>query len=200
MFNFKGRKSGRGKHLQILGVLALCIIAYALQPYSASAQGPQYILNPGDVLDVSVWKEEEMTRQVLVLPDSTISFPLAGHMNVAGMSAQAVQEELVKRIKKYISEPVITVSVNQVTGNKIFVIGQVNNPGEFAVSRSVDVMQALSLAGGLTAFGDEDDIKILRRENGQQIALPFDYSDVKRGNRLDLNVVLKPGDVVVVPD
>ena len=166
----------------------------------ASSQDGGYQLNPGDILDISVWKEEEMTRQVVVLPDGTISFPLAGHMSVAGNTARVVQEELVKRIKKYIAEPVVTVSVSQVGGNKIFVIGQVQNPGEFPVSRPTDVMQALSLAGGLTAFGDEDDIKILRRKNGGQVAIEFDYSDVKRGNRLEQNIILKPGDVVVVPD
>jgi len=200
MYRFKGRKLGGEKLLRILGVLVFCIMASIFRPYPASAQGSEYILNPGDILDVSVWKDEEMTREVLVLPDGSISFPLAGHLNVAGMSARLVQEELIKRIKKYISEPVLTVSVNQVVGNKIFVIGQVKNPGEFPVSRPTDVMQALSLAGGLTPFGDEDDIKILRREGGKQVAVGFDYSDVKRGNKLEQNIILRPGDVVVVPD
>jgi polysaccharide export outer membrane protein len=87
-----------------------------------------------------------------------------------------------------------------VAGNIVFVIGQVNNPGQFPIVRPTDVMQALSIAGGLTPFGDEDDIMILRRENGRQVSLPFDYSDVKRGKNLELNIVLKSGDVVVVPD
>ena len=90
--------------------------------------------------------------------------------------------------------------MDQVSGNIVFVIGQVNNPGQFPIVRPIDVMQALSIAGGLTPFGDEDDIKILRRENGRQVSLPFNYSHVKRGKSLELNVVLKPGDVVVVPD
>ena len=111
-----------------------------------------------------------------------------------------VQDALVERIKKYIPEPVITVSVPSVAGNKIYVIGQVNRPGEFLATHRIDVMQALSLAGGLTPFADEDDIKVLRRENGKQLALPFDYSEVKKGKSLDLNVVLKSGDIVVVPD
>ena len=178
----------------------LLVALLVISPTFAAAQDGGYLLNPGDLLDVAVWKEEEMSRQVLVLPDGTISFPLAGHLKASGLTARQVQDELVKRIKKYISEPVVTVSVGGVGGNKIFVIGQVRNPGEFPVSRPTDVMQALSLAGGLTAFGDEDDIKILRREGGKQVALPFDYSDVKRGERLDLNIVLRPGDVVVVPD
>ena len=190
----------RGISVRLRRLFFVLVALLVISPTFAAAQDGGYLLNPGDLLDVAVWKEEEMSRQVLVLPDGTISFPLAGHLKASGLTARQVQDELVKRIKKYISEPVVTVSVGGVGGNKIFVIGQVRNPGEFPVSRPTDVMQALSLAGGLTAFGDEDDIKILRREGGKQVALPFDYSDVKRGERLDLNIVLRPGDVVVVPD
>ena len=135
-----------------------------------------------------------------VLPDGTISFPLAGHLKAAGLSVREVQAELVERIKKYIPDPVVTVSIAGVDGFQVYVIGQVNNPGLFNVVRPTDVMQALSLAGGLTPFGDEDDIMILRREGGKQVALPFDYSAVKRGSNLNLNVILRSGDVVVVPD
>lgn len=166
----------------------------------AIAQDGGYLLNPGDLLEVSVWKEEGMTRQVLVLPDGMISFPLAGHMKAAGQTAAAVQAALTKRLQQYIPEPVVTVTVQGVTGNTIYVIGQVNNPGQFPATHNMDVMQALSVAGGLTAFGDENDIKILRRQDGKQVAFPFDYSSVKNGKNLDLNIVLQSGDVVVVPD
>ena len=181
-------------------LLVLIPVALLLGTVPGRSQEYEYRLNSGDVLEVSVWKEAELTREVLVLPDGTISFPLAGHLRASGFTVREVQAELVKRIQKYIPEPVVTVTVAGLGGNKIFVIGQVNRPGVFDVIRPTDVMQALSLAGGLTPFGDEDDIKILRREGGQQKALPFDYSDVKRGNNLGLNVVLRPGDVVVVPD
>lgn len=164
------------------------------------AQDGGYLLNPGDVLQISVWKEEGLERQVLVLPDGMISFPLAGHLKAAGRTAQEVQAELSKRIEQYIPEPVVTVSVATVGGNKIYVIGQVNRPGEFLATRRIDVMQALSLAGGLTAFADENAIKVLRRKGGKEVAIPFDYSAVKKGTKLELNVVLQSGDVVVVPD
>ena len=172
----------------------------SLLPLPAFAQGGGYLLNPGDVLEVSVWKEEGMTRDVLVLPDGTISFPLAGHLKASGLTAAAVQKALTDRLQQYIPEPVVTVTVRDVTGNKIYVIGQVNNPGEFPAGHAIDVMQALSLAGGLTAFGDENDIKVLRRKGDKQISFPFDYSAVKKGNNLDLNIVLQSGDIVVVPD
>jgi polysaccharide export outer membrane protein len=180
------------KWLLLIGVL------FAL-PDSAGAE--PYRLNAGDVLDIAVWKEESMQRQVLILPDGTISFPLAGHLTAAGRTAAEVQEEFVKRIKTYIPEPVVTVSVASVGGNAIYVIGQVKQPGRFNVASQIDVMQALSLAGGLTPFGDEDGIKILRREgNNKQTAMAFDYSAIKRGKKLEANILLRPGDVVVVPD
>ena len=184
-----------------VGVFRSFALALAVLSFSgpALAQGG-YRLNPGDLLEISVWKEEGMERQVLVLPDGMISFPLAGHLLASGKTAAQVQDELVERIKRYISEPVVTVTVADVTGHKIYVIGQVNQPGEFTVTRQIDVMQALSLAGGLTPFGDEDDIKILRREGEQQQAFDFDYSAVKRGDSLATNLILKAGDVVVVPD
>ena len=166
----------------------------------AFAQEGGYPLNPGDLLEVSVWKEEGMTRQVLVLPDGMISFPLAGHMKAAGQTAAQVQAALTKRLQQYIPEPVVTVTVQAVSGNTIYVIGQVNNPGQFPAGHNMDVMQALSVAGGLTAFGDENDIRVLRRENGKQVSFPFDYSAVKNGKNLELNIVLHSGDVVVVPD
>jgi polysaccharide export outer membrane protein len=159
-----------------------------------------YRLNPGDVLQISVWKEEGMQRDVLVLPDGNISFPLAGHIKAAGRSLEELQGILVNKLKKFFAGPVITVSVMQLTGNKIFVIGQVRSPGQFLANRPIDVMQALSLAGGLTTFADEDAIKILRRgNNGKQQAIAFNYAEISKGRSLSRNIVLRSGDVVVVP-
>lgn len=176
------------------------LLVLVLLALPVSARADPYQLNAGDVLDIAVWKEESMQRQVLILPDGTISFPLAGHLAAAGRTAAEVQDELVKRIKTYIPEPVVTVSVASVGGNAIYVIGQVKLPGRFNVTSQIDVMQALSLAGGLTPFGDEDGIKVLRRENNKQTAVAFDYSAVKKGKKLEANILLRPGDVVVVPD
>ena len=183
--------------LAFLLVTLLIVIAGAVTPANAAAS---YKLNPGDILEISVWKEEGMQQQVLVLPDGTISFPLAGHIQAAGKSPEQLQKLLTSRLKNFFADPVITVTVVQVGGNKIYVIGQVRNPGEFPANRPVDVMQALSLAGGLTTFAADGDIKVLRRgADGKQQALTFNYSEVSKGNRLESNVLLKPGDVVVVP-
>jgi polysaccharide export outer membrane protein len=167
----------------------------------ASAQDASYLLKPGDVLNISVWKEEGMQQETLVLPDGMISFPLAGHLMAAGKTPREVQNSLAERIKEFIPDPLITVTVQSTNGNNIYVVGQVNKPGEFPVTHIIDVMQALSLAEGLTAFGDEDDIRILRRgPGGNQQSITFDYSAVKNGKNLETNIQLQSGDVVVVPD
>ncbi|MFZ0548558.1 MAG: polysaccharide biosynthesis/export family protein [Candidatus Promineifilaceae bacterium] len=158
-----------------------------------------YQVLPGDTLRISVWKEPDLQLDVLVRPDSAISFPLAGEISTKGLSVGALQQELSNRLGKYISNPVVTVTVLQVLGNKVYVIGQVNNPGVFVVNPNVDVMQALSMAGGITAFASSGDIRILRRNEARQVAIPFDYNEVLKGKNLDQNIVLQSGDIVVVP-
>jgi polysaccharide export outer membrane protein len=182
---------------RVIAGLIVCVLSWPVL-----AQDASYRLNPGDILDISVWKEEGMQRETLVLPDGMISFPLAGHLMAAGKTPLEVQESLVARIKVFIPDPQITVTVLQTRGNKIYVVGQVNNPGEFPVSHRIDVMQALSLARGLTPFGDENDIRILRRDpaTGKVKSLSFDYSAVKNGENLESDIQLESGDVVIVPD
>jgi len=158
-----------------------------------------YTVLAGDVLQISVWKEPELQMEVLVRPDSAFSFPLAGDVSTEGLSVVALQAELTKRLSRYISTPVVTVSVTAVLGNKVYVIGQVGKPGEFVVNPQVDVMQALSMAGGLTPFAATNDIKILRRTGSRQIALSFKYNDVLKGRHLEQNIMLDAGDIVVVP-
>ena len=158
-----------------------------------------YRIGPEDVLEISVWKEEGLKKEVLVTPDGRISFPLAGDMQAAGKTARQLQQEIAQRLEKFMSDPVVSVSVLKIVGNKIYVIGRVNKPGEFVAGRYVDVLQGLSMAGGLTPFAAENDIKVLRRENGKDLVFPFRYSDVKKGENLEQNIILKGGDVLVVP-
>ena len=158
-----------------------------------------YQIKPGDVLGISVWGEEQLQGIALVTPDGGFSFPLVGHLNARGRTAEQVQQIVRERLRNYLSDPVVTVSLQEINGNTIYVLGQVNNPGEFVMQRSVDVMQALSMAGGTTTFASLNDILILRRQPSGQVALPFRYSDIIRGRRLEQNVELQSGDVVVVP-
>jgi polysaccharide biosynthesis/export protein len=158
-----------------------------------------YQVSPEDVLEISVWKEEGLSKEVLVRPDGGISFPLAGDMQAAGKTAQQIQLEITRRLTKFIAQPVVSVTVLKVVGNKIYVIGRVNKPGEYVVGRYVNVLQALSMAGGLTPFAAENDIKVLRKGDGWDMVFQFHYSEVRKGQNLDQNIILKGGDVVVVP-
>lgn len=166
----------------------------------AMAQDSAYTVKPGDILAISVWKEPDLNDDtVLVRPDGMFSFPLVGQVDARGKSVAELQQLVTERLAKFISEPVVTVSVQEIRGNKVYVIGQVNRPGEFIVNPRVDVMQALSMAGGTTAFAALNNIIILRRAGAQQTALPFKYPDVVKGRDLAQNIELQSGDVVVVP-
>jgi polysaccharide biosynthesis/export protein len=179
-------------------VLALLLLG-ALVIRSAYAQDAEYTVKPGDLLTISVWKEPDLQGPVLVRPDGAFSFPLAGQVDARGKTVMQLQQTVTDRLKKFISDPVVTVSVQEVRGNKVYVLGQVNRPGEFIVNPRVDVMQALSMAGGTTPFAALGDITILRRDGNEQRSLPFRYQDVARGRSLEQNVILQAGDVVVVP-
>ena len=160
---------------------------------------PAYVVGPEDALDIAVWKDDTLKGTVLVRPDGGISFPLAGDFVVAGMTAAQVRDELVKRLEKFIPEPVVTVAVVKVSSYHIYVLGRVNKPGELLVGRNIDVLQALTLAGGLTPFASEDGIRIIRKVDNLTISIPFQYSKVRKGVDLTQNITLKSGDVLLVP-
>lgn len=183
------------------GAIALTALLVIVAPLWAQSIDEQrgYEIQPGDVLQISVWREEDLDRQVLVRPDGGLSFPLAGDVSAVGKTVEDLRAELAERLARFIPDLVVTVSVQEINGNKIFVIGQVNQPGEFVVNPRVDVMQALSLAGGTTPFASPNDIFVLRREAGGQKTLPFRFDSVVRGRNLEQNIILRSGDVVVVP-
>ena len=158
-----------------------------------------YLLQPGDLLFVDVWKEKELQQEVLVRPDGGFTFPLAGDIVAAQRSVEDLRADLETRLRHYIPDAVVTVGVKTVSGNRVYVIGKVTRPGDYMLVRPTDVMQALSLAGGMTPFADVNSIRVLRRENGRQKALEFHYADVEHGRRLDQNILLHGGDTVVVP-
>ena len=181
------------------------IILFAFMSFSVFAQDnpvpvdDAYVIGPGDVLSISVWKEEGMQLEVLVRPDGGITYPLAGEIQAGGLSTKALSDELVSKLKKYIPNPSVTVSVLQSVSNKIYVIGKVNRPGEFTATGYMDVLQALTMAGGLTPYADSDEIKIIRRTEKGNMMMLFDYDEVVSGEQLDMNIILKAGDTVVVP-
>ena len=159
-----------------------------------------YLLAPGDLIEISVWKEEALQQQqTLVAPDGNITFPLAGTIMAAGKPMFALEAAIASRLADYIADPVVNVKLLQNNGNSIFVIGKVNKPGQYPANRRIDVLQALSLAGGLTVFADSDSIHILRRVGKEIVVFPFDYDDVVDGEHLEQNIILEAGDTVAVP-
>ena len=186
--------------LVLLGLL-LSPLAIAQDSDEGTGDAPRqsYQVQAGDVLQVSVWKEDYLQRDVLVRPDGGISFPLAGDVAAANHSVIEIRDALAQQLSRYIPDPVVTVAVKTIAGNKIYILGQVQRPGTFVMNPRVDVMQALAMAGGATPFAALNDIKILRRTGGDQQVIDFRYSDVERGRRLEQNVMLESGDIIVVP-
>ena len=184
----------------LLAITLVLLTTVSAEEFSGATTNPEdYRIGPEDVLFISVWKEEELQREVLVRPDGGISFPLAGDVQVAGKTPAEVEKDIASKIHKYIPEAVVTVSVQTVSGYTIFVDGKVKNPGKFIIGRYMDVVQAITLAGGLDTFADEDKIKVIRRQNGKQVVHKFNYTEVKRGQNLQQNIILQSGDIIMVP-
>ncbi len=188
--------------LFLQGLIALFLsssIVAAAAPQKTVTTIPIYKIGPGDVLNISVWKEDGLQQEVLVRPDGGMSFPLAGDLNAGGKSVAQLQKLLVSKIKQYIPDPVVTVSIRKIENNKIFVVGKVNRPGQYIGTSYIDVMQALAMAGGLNAYASSNNIKILRRVDGDIKSMLFEYDEVADGYKLKQNIILQSGDVVVVP-
>ena len=200
-------RSSEHRHRFLL-ITLVCFIS-ACSSYGIRQPDPQslsepvaqegYALQPGDVIRVSVWGEPELDEVVLVRPDGGISFPLVGEVYAEGRSIEEVEYEISERLAVYIPDPAVSVSLQQGEGNRIYVTGRVASPGVFLVNRPITIMQAISLAGGLTPFADKDKIIVLRQDGETQRSFPFNYKDVQKGRALAQNIVLRPGDTLVVP-
>ena len=186
----------------IIGIVLAVMPVHAEDAMPASLVSqlePGYRLGAEDVLLVSVWKDEQLTREVVVRPDGMFSFPLVGDIQAENQTVEDIRGELVKRLTKYIPNPNVSVAVTKVASYKVYVVGRVNKPGEYVIGHYTDVLQALSLAGGLTPFAGENEIKVMRRVRGGQQAIPFRYGDIRKGRDLEQNILLQRGDVVMVP-
>ena len=190
------------KHFGLLLLIGLMLMT-AFPAAAADNPGPQqdsdYVIGAGDVLYISVWKDEALTGDVVVLPDGTIAFPLVGSVQASGKTVAELKKDLEERIKRYVPEPVLTVAVKTVNSMFIYVIGRVNNPGRFVLNAPITVLQALSMAGGVNPFADSNDIKIMRTEGSRTTVFKFRYNDVSKGKNLEQNIALKRGDVIIVP-
>ena len=158
-----------------------------------------YLLGPEDTLEISVWKEPDLTKQLVVRPDGKITYPLIGEVQAAGRTVKQLHDEVLKRLEKYVTDAHVTVILLKAQNYKVYVTGKVTKPGDFNIGRPVNVMQAISMAGGLTPFASPGSIMVLRTLGGKEEVFPFNYKEVARGQFLEQNRTLLPGDVVVVP-
>jgi polysaccharide biosynthesis/export protein len=195
----------------VVAVLALLTLwgctPFVSQPTDAQAAAAMaakpaqdtYLLGPDDALEISVWKEPDLTKQLVVRPDGKISYPLIGEVQASGHTVKQLQQAISKRLAKYVTDAHVTVILLKAQNYKIYVTGKVNKPGEFVVGKPVNVMQAISMAGGLTPFASPGSITVLRTVGDREQVFPFSYKDVARGLLVEENRTLMPGDVVVVP-
>ena len=180
-------------------LLVFCTLTLCSGLARAEVKDGAYLLNPGDVLLVSVWREENLQQEVRVLPDGSITFPLVGRVEVAGLDSTAVGLKVAAKLADYLPEPSVSVVVTGIEGNVVYVLGKVARPGPAVMAGPTSVLQALSMAGGLDKFADQDAIKVVRRKGQAQDILLVEYDDLISGRDMSSNIQLRAGDTLVVP-
>jgi polysaccharide export outer membrane protein len=184
------------KRLIIWNVFCLLILFFVCNAVAADVA---YTIGPSDELEISVWRDETLSRQMTVPPDGIISFPLIGDINVIGLTVGQLRKSVTKKLSDYVPDATVTVILKSFNSLRAYVIGKVQHSGMFPISLDTTVMQILAMAGGLNPYAAEDKIHILRQVKGNSIKIPFSYSDVLKGRNLTQNITLQRGDVVVVP-
>src|SRR5437016_7512526 len=169
------------------------------EPDNPVPSDPNYVIGPQDTLDISVWKEPDLTRTVPVRPDGKISLPLLDDVQAGGLTPAQLRADITQRLKKYFTDPRVTVIVTTIGSQRIYVLGEVTRDGAYPLLPEMTLLQALSSAGGFTQFANTKNIYLLRVENGKQVKHPFNYKDVVNGKNTAQNTVLKAGDTIVVP-
>jgi polysaccharide biosynthesis/export protein len=169
------------------------------QASPAAANDTEYKIGPQDVLRIDVWKEPEISRTAPVRPDGRISLPLINDVQAAGLTATQLAAVIADGLRKYITNPQVTVGVTEINSRRVYVTGEVTRPGAFPLLPNMTVLQALSSSGGFSQFAKLKNIYVLRTEDGKQVKHPFNYKAVVSGKKPELNIPLQPGDVIVVP-
>jgi len=171
----------------------------ATAPKKAATEDPNYVIGPQDVLDISVWKEPELTRAVPVRPDGKISMPLLNDVQAAGKTPLQLAADITTGLKKFVTDPQVTVIVTTINSQRVYILGEVNRAGAYPLLPDMTVLQALSSAGGFTQYANLKKIYLLRIESGKQVKHPFNYKDVLAGKAADQNIFVRAGDTIVVP-
>lgn len=178
----------------------IIIVVFFLGTVSWAGQEVRFSLGCGDVLEISVWGDENLSRQVLVRPDGNISFPLVGDLPAAGRTVEDLRAALEKKVAEFIHGAPVTVMLMEARSSRISVVGKVLKPGVFPMDGPMTVLQALAMAGGLNPYAAADSVRVIRISGtGEQSYIPFDYEDVASGKGLEQNIQLQPGDTVLVP-
>jgi polysaccharide biosynthesis/export protein len=173
--------------------------ANAEHTVKSATDDPNYVIGPQDVLDISVWHEPDLTRTVPVRPDGKISLPLLNDIQAGGLTPMALSHEITTDLKKFVSDPQVTVIVSAINSQRVYILGEVTRPGAYPLLPGMTVLQGLSSSGGFSQFAKTKNIYILRTTGDKSDKLPFNYKDVIAGRRPDENIVLKAGDTIVVP-
>jgi polysaccharide export outer membrane protein len=160
---------------------------------------PNYLIGPDDELNVSIWREPDISRSVPVRPDGKISLPLVNDVQAVGLTPMQLGAEITTRLKKFIADPQVTIIVTRINSQRIFILGEVPRAGAYPMLPNMTVLEALSSAGGVTSFAKQTKIHVLRTEEGKQVSFPFNYKEALHGQHPEQNIVLKPGDTIVVP-
>jgi len=160
---------------------------------------PGYVIGPEDQLSVVFWRDKDMTADVVVRPDGKISVPLLNDVQAAGFTPEQLRAQLTQAASKYVEDPNVTVVVREIHSRNVFITGSVAKPGLFALNGDMNVLQLIALAGGLLEYADMEKISVLRNENGRSQSLAFNYKDVVKRKKVEQNIMLRPGDTVIVP-
>ena len=158
-----------------------------------------YVIGPSDLLAIVVWKEKDLTVDVVVSPDGRISVPLLNDVQAAGLTPEQMRLMLTQSLARFIQQPIVSVVVKQIANNRVFIAGQVLKPGPYPLAGPTTVLQVISMAGGVTEFADRKNIMVTRMERGGQRTFHFNYGDVIKGKSLEQNILLKAGDTIMVP-
>jgi len=158
-----------------------------------------YIIGARDVLSVIFWRDKDMSADVSVRPDGMISLPLINEVKAEGLTPDQLRDQVAQLAARYIADPTVSIVVREINSRQVFITGEVNKPGAYSLMMPTSVMQLISLAGGLREYAKTKDIVILRTESGKQTAIPFNYKDVMNRKKLTQNILLQPGDTVIVP-
>ena len=192
--------------MKVLVVSLTILISIVVPFYPGEGQQPQpsgqeglYQMGPEDLIQVLIWKNEALTKTVSVRPDGWISLPLVGDIKAAGLTPMQLKATIVEKMKEFVADPNVTVIVEDIRTFKVFMVGEVVRSGAYAMKSNTTVMQALAMAGGLTQFASRTRIMILRRENGKEVGIRFNYNEVASGSDVSKNLQLRPGDTIIVP-